>query len=170
MNKSLTEMVAEIVVAQASHGPMSPQNVEDMIKRTFHAFTEIHVAEKKVGLPVNQAFLKGSLPALPQAIEKTSGMKGEWSRKIGSVSNNAVDPMSSIEDNLVTCLECGQKLKQLSFTHLKSHGLNTNSYREKFGFPARFPLTAKSLSEKRKSKARETGLGTRLKEARKKRK
>lgn len=163
-------MVADIVVAQASHGPMSPQNVEDMIKRTFHAFRDIHVAEKKVGFPVNQAFLKDSLPVLPPAIENTPGIESEWSRKIQPVSDNAVDPMSSIEDNLVTCLECGRRLKQLSFTHLKSHGLNTNSYREKFGFPARFPLTAKSLSEKRKSKAKETGLGMRLKEARKKRK
>src|SRR4029450_4164006 len=41
----------------------------------------------------------------------------------------------SIAKHTVTCLECGQSLKQLSVRHLKEHGLDGRSYRVKYGIP-----------------------------------
>ena len=73
--------------------------------------------------------------------------------------------MRSIEEDRVVCLECGQKFRQLSHTHLRSHGLTPQTYREKFGFPAKQPLTCKALSRKRKHLAKRIGLGGRSREA-----
>lgn len=80
-----------------------------------------------------------------------------------------VDPKRSIQRNKVICLECSKEFKLLTRAHLASHGLTAKEYRKKYGFQARQALTAKSLSAKRRKRAKELGLGDRLKKARGKR-
>ncbi|MES0397536.1 MAG: MucR family transcriptional regulator, partial [Syntrophobacteria bacterium] len=55
--------------------------------------------------------------------------------------------------------------KMLGNRHLKEHGLDAKEYRKKYGFKARQPLVAKSLSAKRSKTAKAHGLGERLQEA-----
>ncbi|MCJ2014283.1 MucR family transcriptional regulator [Methylobacterium sp. J-076] len=43
--------------------------------------------------------------------------------------------------------------------HLTSHGLDPDSYRERFGLPADYPMVALAYSEKRSSLAKSLGLG-----------
>jgi predicted transcriptional regulator len=76
-----------------------------------------------------------------------------------------MDPKRSIQKNKVVCLECGQEFKMLSPKHLKSHGLNSKEYRKKYGFTARQPLCAKSLSERRSKSGKERGLPDNLRKA-----
>ena len=76
-----------------------------------------------------------------------------------------MDPKKSIRKNEVICLECGKEFKQLGNRHLKEHGLDAKEYRKKYGFKARQPLAAKSLSKKRSKTAKALGLGERLQEA-----
>lgn len=76
-----------------------------------------------------------------------------------------LDPKKSIQKNKIVCLECGQEFKMLSPKHLKSHGLTGKEYRKKYGFSARQPLCAKSLSEKRSASGKERGIPENLKKA-----
>ncbi len=76
-----------------------------------------------------------------------------------------MDPKRSIQKNKVVCLECGQEFKMLSPKHLASHGLTPKEYRKKYGFSARQPLCAKSLSERRSKSGKERGLPENLRKS-----
>lgn len=84
---------------------------------------------------------------------------------VGAESKPVMDPKRSIQKNKVVCLECGQEFKMLSPKHLKSHGLTSKEYRKKYGFTARQPLCAKSLSERRSKSGKERGLPDNLRKA-----
>jgi predicted transcriptional regulator len=62
-----------------------------------------------------------------------------------------VDWKKSITRHAVTCMECGQSFKQLSLRHLRHHGLDGRSYREKYGIPRTQPLAARATTSKRKT-------------------
>lgn len=70
--------------------------------------------------------------------------------------------IESIDEDGVTCLECGFRYKLLSYRHLQMHGLDMKTYKEKHGIPRAQPLCAKSISRDKREKAKEHGLGGRL--------
>lgn len=142
MAKTLTEMAADIAMAQSSHATLSPDEISDFVRKTFSVLKEIH--EKEQGL------------ATQQAVEVEEEMMSELT----------ADPKQSIQRNKVICLECGKEFKQITNRHLRSHGLTAKEYRKKWGFSARQPLAAKSLTAKRRKTAKTLGLGDKLKERR----
>jgi predicted transcriptional regulator len=127
MAKTLTEMAADIVTAQASHTAMSADEMGDALTKTFDSLKSIKSMEE--------------------------GTEAEPA---------AMDPKKSIQRTKVICLECGKEFKQLGNRHLKEHGMDHKEYRKKYGFSARQPLTAKTLSAKRRKTAKELGLGEKL--------
>ena len=137
MAKSLYELAAEIVSAQAAVSKLTPEEINELIKTTYDSLKNVKANEE--------------------------GTEAEEAAP-------AMDPKKSIKQNSVTCLECGKKFKILTKRHLKDHGLTPKEYRKKWGFKARQPLSAKSLSAKRRKVAKEKNLGQRLAEARKKQK
>jgi predicted transcriptional regulator len=137
MAKSLTEMAADIVAAQASHSLMSSDEMGAALKKTFEALQCIQCIEE----------FAAEMVAEPQPV--------------------AIDPKKSIRRNKVFCLECGKEFRQLTNRHLKEHGIDSKEYRKKWGFSARQPLSAKLLTAKRRKTAKELGLGEKLKKARK---
>jgi predicted transcriptional regulator len=70
-------------------------------------------------------------------------------------------PENSIQDDKIICLECGAEFKQLTQTHLSSHGMSPTEYKKKYGFSMRTPLYAKSLTKA----AKKRGLPENLKKA-----
>jgi len=140
MAKSLTEMAVEITAAQAGHAKMSPEEVDEFLKVTFQR------------LKIMKEMEEGEA-ALAEGVEAKKAVPG-------------IDPMKSVQRNKVICLECGREFRQLSNAHLRSHGLDARTYRQKWGLPSRFPLAAKSLVQKRRQLAKERGFGERLKAAR----
>jgi predicted transcriptional regulator len=138
MAKSLVEMAAEIIAAQASQSRMTPEEITEGLERTYGALQRIQAREEGV----------------PEPLEEKAGKPS---------------PLSSIQRNKIVCLECGKEFKQLSKSHLASHGLTPKSYKEKYAIPSGTPLTAKSLSARRRKMAKERGLGEKLAQARKKR-
>ena len=138
MMKSLTEMTAEIAIAQASHSVMSAEDMEGFLKKTFQVLDEIKTLEE------------GVEPG-PESSE----------------SPEIMVPEKSIQKNKVICLECGREFKLLSNRHLiKEHNMDAKEYRKKYGFSARQPLAAKSLSAKRRATAKTHNLGERLQQKR----
>ena len=142
MVKSLVEMAAEIVQAQAGVGRMSPEEIEACLHRTFQALTEIN--KKEQGVEVEEAKADDTLEKLRKS------------------------PMASIQRTCVVDLETGQEFKIITNRHLKKLGLTTKEYKKKWGIPLGQPLSAKSLTAKRRKLAQERGLGEMLKKARQK--
>jgi predicted transcriptional regulator len=56
----------------------------------------------------------------------------------------------SIRKHAITCLECGVALKQLSNRHFRQHGMDSRSYRDKYGIPRSQALAAKETTARRK--------------------
>jgi len=138
MMKSLTEMTAEIAIAQASHSVMSAEDMEGFLKKTFQVLNEIKTVE--------------------EGVESEAGT---------SSLAEVMDPGKSIQKNKVICLECGREFKLLSNRHLiKEHNMDAKEYRKKYGFSARQPLAAKSLSAKRRATAKSHNLGEKLQQKR----
>lgn len=82
-----------------------------------------------------------------------------------------LSPAKSIKEKTITCLECGKSFKIITKKHLAAHGLNADSYREKWGIKKTIPLVCKELQRERRKKMREMKLWEkRSAEANKKRK
>ena len=139
MARSLTQMAADIVAAQASHVSMSAEEMDATLKKVFEALSRIKALEDKpAGEVVDDALAK-----------------------------LRAHPMRSIQRNYVVNLEDGSRFKQLTAKTLAKFGLTAKEYRKKWGFSARQPLSAKSLSAKRRKTAKDLGLADKLAAARK---
>ncbi len=138
MAKSLLEMAADIVKSQCQGTAMTTEDVAAALGNTFNSLQSL------------------------QAIE-AQGEAGESAL----AESAAVDikPEKSILKNKIICLECGESFKMLSPKHLRSHGLDGRSYRQKHGLPLRQPLCAKALSDKRKKAGKARGLPDNLRKA-----
>ncbi len=56
----------------------------------------------------------------------------------------------SITKHTITCLECGQTFRQLSPRHLRLHGLDSQSYRQKYGMPITQTLSSRQGTARRR--------------------
>ena len=139
MAKTLVEMVADIVKAQAGVARMSTEEIEECINKTFNALTNINTKEQG------------------GEVEEEIENELEMLRK---------NPMDSIQRTKVIDLETGKEFKIITNRHLKKLGLTTKEYKKKWGIPLKQPLSAKSLTAKRRKLAKKRGLGDLLKKAR----
>ena len=142
MAKSLTEMAAEIVAAQASHAAMSADEMDAALKKTFEALQQLKGLE--------------AMGEMPEGAKEQD--------ELAQVRSN---PAKSIHRAYVINLEDGKKYKQLTARTLAKFDLTPREYRKKWGFSLRQPLSAKALTAKRRKTAKELGLGARLQKARK---
>lgn len=65
-------------------------------------------------------------------------------------SPRATNWKKSITKHAVTCLECGATFRQLSARHLRTHGLDGRSYRDKYGSPRTQSLSARDVLARRR--------------------
>jgi predicted transcriptional regulator len=138
MAKSLTQMAADIVAAQASHVSMSADEMDAALKKVFEALNQIKVIEES--------------PAGEAVDDELARLRA--------------NPVKSIQRTYVINLEDGSKYKQLTAKTLAKFGLTAREYRKKWGFSARQALSAKSLSAKRRKVAKALGLADKLAAAR----
>lgn len=71
----------------------------------------------------------------------------------------AVSVRSSIKPDAISCLVCGKKQRTLKRHLSNAHGLTPAEYREEFGLPLSYPMTAPEYSAKRSEMAKSLGLG-----------
>lgn len=138
MAKSLLEMAADIVKSQCQGTSMSTEDVAAALGNTFNSLQSLQAIEAQ-----------GEAGESPEAATTAVDIK----------------PGKSILKNKIICLECGESFKMLSPKHLRSHGLDGRSYRQKHGLPLRQPLCAKALSDKRKKAGKARGLPDNLRKA-----
>lgn len=151
MPKSLTEMAADIVAAQATHTNMSLDEIRNALIQAYNALASIRSMEEGAEEQGDQEVSLDEAPASDKLVKLRA------------------NPMRSIKQNSVTCLECGQEFKVITKKHLGSHGLTPKEYRKKYGIKAKQALSSKALSAARKATAERLGLADKLAEARAKR-
>ncbi|MBN1424941.1 MucR family transcriptional regulator [Candidatus Fermentibacteria bacterium] len=143
MEKTLVQMTSEIVAAQAGSGRVSPDELAASIHQVYAALVEVQ--------------------------EREQCAKTETEGEATGLGYLRANPQKSVTRNLVFCLECGMKFKQLTSRHLTTHGLTPLEYRAKWGFSKRQPLVARQLSAQRRKTALDNRLGERLAAARRQR-
>lgn len=171
MSKALTELAVELVTAQLSHRDMSPDEIADGLKNIFSVLKALRELESR------KEFVTAEMEAITSKLAELAAVETESraaKKSAGGVPGQGkppaaaafADPLDSIQAEKIFCLECGREFKQISHTHLAGHGMTPKDYRKKYHLPAKQPLTSRSLSEKRKQSAVESGLGSRLKSLR----
>ncbi|MGY6770285.1 MucR family transcriptional regulator [Komagataeibacter sp. NFXK3] len=74
----------------------------------------------------------------------------------------AVPIKKSVFPDYIVCLEDGKKLKMLKRHLQTAYGMTPEQYREKWGLPASYPMTAPSYAAHRSSLAQKIGLGRKV--------
>ncbi|MGC8491763.1 MAG: MucR family transcriptional regulator [Syntrophobacteraceae bacterium] len=134
MGKKLLELAVEIVQAQASVSKMTAEEIEHALVRAYNALQKMSLAEEQ-GLSI---------------------VSGGLAQAAGGAS--PTDPLSSIQEEKVTCMECKAELRQLTANHLRIHHLTPREYKKKWGFPLKQPLSARILTDLRSRSAKKRGL------------
>lgn len=75
----------------------------------------------------------------------------------------AVSVRKSVQDDQITCLECGGNFKSLKRHLMTHHNQSPEEYREKWELPVDYPMVAPAYAEARSRLAKEMGLGQRRK-------
>ncbi|GAN69761.1 MucR family transcriptional regulator [Acetobacter orleanensis] len=71
----------------------------------------------------------------------------------------AVPVNKSIHHDYLVCLEDGKQMTMLKRYLMTNYGLTPESYKEKWGLPRDYPMSAPGYSEARSKLARDLGLG-----------
>ena len=108
----------------------------------------------------NNVIQTGDLPGLianvHAALETTAQSEGEGTEP---AAKPAVSVRKSVQENVLICLECGQKFKSLKRHLMTYHGLTPEAYRAKWDLPASYPMVAPAYAEKRSRLAKKMKLG-----------
>ena len=140
MSKQFVKLAADIVIANSTGKGFTTDQLTHMLKAVSDT---LEALAGEPGAPV-----VGVRPA-PAAAK----IPADWK--------------ASLARNAITCMICGYSGKLL-VPHLKSkHQTTPRDYRKQFGIPARTPLVSKAYRAKRSKIAKETGIGEKLREARK---
>jgi predicted transcriptional regulator len=137
-----------------------------MSKQFVRLAADIVIANS-TGKGFNTEQLTEMLKAVTDTLEGLAAEPGEMTAQQMAAEAAPADWKSSIARNAISCLICGYSGKLLT-PHLKSkHQMTPREYRKKFNIPARTPLVSKAYRAKRSKIAKETGIGEKLKAARK---
>ena len=72
------------------------------------------------------------------------------------------DPRRAIQEDVIRCLECGRALRQLTNTHLRSHGITARDYKRRFGYNRGRPLMCLTLQRLYVERAVKSGLAAQI--------
>lgn len=107
----------------------------------------------------NNAVTADALPGLITAVYGSLAGLGQAPAPVEEVRTPAVSVRSSVKPDVITCLECGKKLKMLKRHLTTDHQLTPSEYRARWSLPADYPLLAPNYAETRKELAVKIGLG-----------
>jgi predicted transcriptional regulator len=121
MAQTLVEMAKDLTRSLVETGRLSAEDIQDTLQQAYATLSALKAQEED-----------GTSAPVPVA------------------DSSPVDWRKSITRHAVTCLECGASFKQLSIRHLRIHGLESRSYRIKYGIPRTQALAARSTTERRR--------------------
>jgi predicted transcriptional regulator len=110
-----------------------------------------HVANNQVS--------PGDVPGLVQRVHSALASLGEPAEPTAEPKVPVVSVRASVRPDHLVCMECGKKQKMLKRHLLTAHGMTPEQYRDDYGLSASYPMVAADYSERRRTLARESGLG-----------
>jgi predicted transcriptional regulator len=135
MTQTFVEMAAAFVVAQLRFGPSPPEVVDAILYGTHATLLALSRQEAAQKRQTDEKLSSETLVSLRQR------------------------PWTALQRSQVICLECGKVQQILSNSHLALHGLTAKAYKKKWGIPLRRPLSAHSLTQRRRRKAKKRHAG-----------
>lgn len=118
----------------------------------------------------NNAISTTELPELIGTIHEKLSTLGRAPAETAVEQKPAVPIKRSVTNQALLCLDCGKAQKMLK-RHLKAaHNLTPEEYRAKWQLPYDYPMVAPDYAEKRRTLAKQIGLGRKRTKAAPKRK
>lgn len=90
--------------------------------------------------------------------EKSSHERGRLKKKRDQFVP-AVPIDESVQDDYIVCLEDGMRFSMLKRHLAETYGMTPDQYRNKWGLPLNYPMTAPAYSRRRSEIARQKNLG-----------
>jgi predicted transcriptional regulator len=81
-----------------------------------------------------------------------------------TLSGLRADPRQAVQQDSIHCLVCGGVFRQLTNTHLRSHGLTADEYKRRFGYNRGRPLMCRALRSLYADRAVRNGLAARIRQ------
>jgi hypothetical protein len=81
-----------------------------------------------------------------------------------TLSGLRADPRQAVQEDSIHCLVCGGVFRQLTNTHLRSHGLTGDEYKRRFGYNRGRPLMCLALRSLYADRAVRNGLASRIRQ------
>jgi predicted transcriptional regulator len=114
----------------------------------------------------NNSVSVGDLPQLINQVYHSLANIGTAAVAPAERPQPAVPVKKSVHADYIICLEDGKKLKMLK-RHLKTaYNMSPETYRERWGLGADYPMVAPNYARQRSRLAKEIGLGTRARRPR----
>jgi predicted transcriptional regulator len=107
----------------------------------------------------NNSVAVSDIPTLIANVHSALSGLGSPSAPVVVKQEPAVSIRSSIKPDYIICLEDGKKLKMLKRHLMTSYGMTPDDYRAKWGLGADYPMVAPNYAEKRRTLAKQIGLG-----------
>ena len=98
---------------------------------------------------------------IQRVYQSLKGLGGPVSEAEPTKKQPAVSIRASVRPDYIVCMECGRRQKMLKRHLLTAHGMSPDQYRQDYGLPDRYPMTAPNYSEHRRDLAHSSGLGRR---------
>ncbi|NIJ08025.1 putative transcriptional regulator [Sphingomonas vulcanisoli] len=132
------------------------ENTNELLALTVE-IVSAHVSNNRVASDELPEFIKNVHGALTGLGEATAAPEAEL--------KPAVPVRSSIKPDYIVCLEDGKKLTMLKRYLMTHYSMTPDQYRAKWKLPADYPMVAPNYADRRRSLAKEIGLGRRAKAA-----
>ncbi len=129
----LLEMTASIVEMQNLSNQLNAEAVAQSIQHVYSTLFELDTGAS--------LFAKNTLPQAEDAQQ-----------------TKQPSPRDSIHEDYVVCLECGRKMRHITKSHLKTHGLTTKEYKKKHGFRMRDSLACLHNQRERSEQTKRRGM------------
>ena len=85
----------------------------------------------------------------------------EYPTQVSGTSTHRRETRPAATPDILTCLECGMRMKMLKRHLLTVHGLTPEAYRQKHGLPPDAPMVTSNYAALRSELAKASGLGKR---------
>jgi predicted transcriptional regulator len=109
-------------------------------------------------------------PAIPgdriraaAAVRRASNVVGSGGSR-RTLNGLRADPRQAVQQDSIHCLVCGRAFRQLTNTHLRSHGLSADEYKHRFGYNRGRPLMCRALRSLYADRAVRNGLASQIRQ------
>ncbi|MEW5733984.1 MAG: MucR family transcriptional regulator [Thermodesulfobacteriota bacterium] len=170
--KTLVQKAAELVAQQAAESEMTPAQLKSALQRIYNELAKAapepekpSVADRTAAAPLSEED-RPAPPATPRrGRPRKPAPAADLDAKFETLTFLRQHPEKSIKKDKVVCLECGTPFKALSTRHLRLHGLERDTYIDKWSLDPNETLISevslgrkgKALEEARAQRARHLG-------------